>query len=91
MSGMVSLEFEDKSMVSTDVIDVSGEFRVEQGRLEVSLTAPDGGKSTVVVDPGPSVPVVGPTKGTFEGFIITLTALDDEAVSIDYTLEYMAR
>lgn len=91
LSGTVTLEFEDDSMNSSDVIDLAGEFAVGQGRIQVGFTTPEGTKSSVEAAPGQPARLSGSAKGSFEGFYITVTALDGEASGISYVLEYQTR
>lgn len=91
LSGAVTLEFEDDSMVSTDVIYLAGEFSVAEGSIEVGFTTPDGEPRVVEVNPGQPAQVVGLAKGSFEGFNLTVTAPDGEAVDITYVLEYQTQ
>lgn len=91
LSGSVTLDFEDDSMNSSDVIDLAGEFAVGEGRIEVAFTTPEGTKVTSPAAPGQPAQVSGAAQGSFQSFYITVTALEGEASNISYTLEYQAR
>lgn len=91
LTGTVSLEFEDDSMRSSDVIDLAGEFAVAQGRVEIAFSTPAGTRSTAEAAPDQPAGVSGSAGASFEGFYVTLTALDAEASGISYVLEYQTR